>query len=70
MINMAMPKIQFTYVDEFGQEMTMIKTYDECIFNDQSTFELLVGKFKQFLKTAFAESLINTIQIVENETEE
>lgn len=45
-------KIDFGYTDEFGQESRLIKTFDECVLEDMSSFELLVEEFKLFVRAA------------------
>ncbi len=60
--------IDFKYVDEFGQENRMVKTFNSCIFDDddQTTFEFLVEEFKLFM-TASGFCNVDSIQIVEND---
>ncbi len=60
-------KIDFSYVDEFGQESRLIKTYTDAVFLDQSQFEVLVSEFKLFMLAAgYFQETVNTIQIIED----
>jgi len=63
-----MVKINFSYTDEFSQESTMVKTFEDSVFEVTDTFNLLVDNFKSFLSAAgFTQKLIDTIQIQKEE---
>lgn len=60
-------KTSFTYVDEFGQETTLSKTYTNAIFIDRTAFEFLVEEFKNFLiGGGFSKDTVDTIQIIKD----
>jgi len=58
--------IDFKYIDEFGQESRMIKTFDPCIFQCNKNFKILVEEFKIFM-TTLGFSNVDRIQIVKND---
>jgi hypothetical protein len=62
-----MIKINFSYIDEFNQESTLIKTYTDAIFIDQTAFSLLVDEFRKFLvATGFSQEYVDKIVIQED----
>ena len=59
-------KIDFSYIDEFGNENRLIKTITKVDFEIQTQLELLVEEFKCFLMGAgFSPETVEMIQIVE-----
>jgi len=59
-------KIDFAFIDEFGQESRVIKTFTTAIFLDQTQLEFLVSEFKMFLiASGYLPKMVNMIQIVE-----
>jgi len=42
-------KIDFAFIDEFGQESRLIKTVITAVFIEKNQFEFLVDEFKNFL---------------------
>jgi hypothetical protein len=62
-----MVKIDFSYIDEFGEESRLIKTFTDSIFIEQTTLEFLVNEFKLFLIGAgYSQDQVDEIQIVED----
>jgi len=59
-------KIDFFYIDEFGNENRLIKTIIKVDSGIQTQLELLVEEFKCFLMgVGFSPETIGMIQIVE-----
>lgn len=44
--------IDFSYIDEFGQQSKLFKTLNSCVLNDMDTFDLLLDEFKNFMISA------------------
>jgi hypothetical protein len=60
--------IDFKYVDEFGQESRLVKSFNTCVFEDTTAFELLVTEFKKWLKASgYTDELVDTIHIMTSE---
>jgi len=59
--------IDFTFIDEFGQESRLIKTVTTAVFLEKNQFEFLFDEFKNFLLAMeYSPETVDAIQIVEN----
>ena len=61
-----MLKINYSYIDEFGQESMLQKTFTDDVIEICPTFELLFDEFKLFLISAgFSRDEVDRIIIEE-----